>query len=130
MTVQDIKRICEESNFKYFGIRSDDMEYHVGDVCENSHQLFQDPQFDEFGELIFPEVEDSSSPYYGYYDAGELDGTCAVRFSPEDEDSISNALEAANDYPGNHIYVIAGDSIEIGNDADEIIIMAAEVIFK
>lgn len=130
LTVEDIKKICEESGFGYFGLRADNMEYGVGDICENSHQLFQDPIFDEGGELAYPEVNDQSSPYYGYFDAGELDGTCAVRFNPEDENSIVDALETVKIYSGNNLYIIAGDSMEYGNDEGEIIIKDAEVIGK
>lgn len=130
MTVEEIKRICEESDFSHFGIRADDMEYQIGDICNNSHQLFQDPIFDEFGDLMYPEVEDPDSPYYGYYDAGELNGTCAVKFNPDNEDSIESALEAVKMYSGKNLYIIAGDSIEHGNDDGEIIIREAEVIGK
>lgn len=130
MTVDEIKKICEESGFEYFGLRADSMEYFVGDICENSHQLFQDPIFDEGGELAYPEVNDQSSPYYGYFDAGELDGTCAVKFDPEDENSIVHALETVKIYSGNNLYIIAGDSMEYGNDDSEIIIRDAEVVGK
>lgn len=128
MTVEDIKRICEESGFEYFGLRSDNMKYEIGDICESSHQLFQDPIFNEYGELAYSMVEDQDSPYYGYYDAGELDGTCAVRFISDNEDSISHALELVKIYSGKHLYIIAGDTMEYGNDEDEIIIRDAEVL--
>lgn len=130
MTVQEIQEICGNSYFGYFGLRADDMEYRIGDICNNSHQLFQDPDFDEDGELIYPEIEDPESPYYGFYDAGELDGTCAVRFNPEDENSIEVALETVKIYSGNNLYIIAGDSMEYGNDDGEIIIRDAEVVGK
>lgn len=130
MTAAEIKRICEESDFSYFGIRADDMEYQIGDICNNSHQLFQDPIFDDFGNLLYPAVEDPESPYYGYYDAGELDGTCAVKFNPDSEEDIQDALEVAKMYSGKNLYIIAGDSIEHGNDDGEIIIREAEVIGK
>lgn len=130
MTAAEIKRICEESDFSYFGIRADDMEYQIGDICNNSHQLFQDPAFDEEGELIYPAVEDPDSPYYGYYDAGELDGTCAVKFNPDSEEDIQEALEVAKMYSGKNLYIIAGDLAKYGNDDGEIIIREAEVIGK
>ena len=114
MTVNDIQRICEESGCGYFGLRADDMEYQIGDICNNSHQLFQDPE----------------SPYYGFYDAGELDGTCAVKFSPDDESSIRASLDTVKMYSGKNLYIIAGDSMEYGNDDGEIIIKDAEVIGK
>lgn len=130
MTVEDIKRICEDSYFSYFGLRADDMEYQTGDICNDSHQLFQDPDFDEDGELIYPAIEDPESPYYGFYDAGELDGTCAVKFDPDNENSILAALENVKMYSGKKLYIIAGDSMEYGNDEGEIIIREAEVIGK
>ena len=130
MTVQEIQEICENSYFGYFGLRADDMEYELGDICENSHQLFQDPIFDECGDLMYPMVEDHDSPHYGYYDAGELNGTCAVKFDPDNENSIRNALETVKKYSGKNLYIIAGDSIEYGNDDGEIIIKDAEVIEK
>ena len=130
MTVNDIQRICEESGCGYFGLRVDDMEYQIGNICNNSHQLFQDPDFDEDGELIYPAIEDPESPYYGFYDAGELDGTCAVKFNPDDESSIRAALETVKMYSGKNLYIIVGDSMEYGNDEGEIIIREAEVIGK
>ncbi len=130
MTVQDILAICEKTSFGYYGLRADDMDYQVGDICENSHQLFQDPDFDEEGNLIYEEVEDHDSPYYGFYDAGELDGTCAVKFNLDDEESIAAALETVKIYSGVNLYIIAGNSVEYGNDEDEIIIEDAEVLGK
>ena len=128
MTVEEIKKICEESCFEYFGLRADDMEYQVGDICNNSHQLFQDPIFDEFGDLMYPVVEDHGSPYYGYYDAGELEGTCAVKFNPDDESSIRAAMETVKMYSGKNLYIITGDSAQGGNDYNELIIRDAEVL--
>ena len=129
MTIE-IKRICEESYFEYFGLRADDMEYQAGDICNDSHQLFQDPDFDEEGELIYLAIKDPESPYYGFYDAGELDGTCAVKFDPDDKRSIKAAMETVKMYSGKNLYIIAGNSMEYGNDEGEIIIREAEVIGK
>ena len=130
MTAQEIQRLCEESGFGYFGLRADDMDYQVGDICNNSHQLFQDPDFDEFGELIYPFVDDPESPYYDFYDGGELDGTCAVKFNPDNENNIRAALESVKMYSGRNLYIIAGNSVEYGNDEGEIIIGEAEIIAK
>lgn len=130
MTVNEIQEICEKSRHGYFGLRADDMDYQVGDICNNSHQLFQDPDFDEFDELIYPEVLDENSPYYGFFDAGELNGTCAVGFNEDYEPSIAKALEAIENYFGEYLYIIAGNSIEYGNDENEIIIKDAEVLKK
>lgn len=130
MTVQEIQEICENSYFGYFGLRADDMEYRIGDICNNSHQLFQDPYFDEEGELIYPAIKDPESPNYGFYDAGELDGACAVKFNPDDENSIRAAMETVKMYSGKNLYIIAGDLAEYGNDDGEIIIREAEVVGK
>lgn len=125
MTINEIKKIIEEEAFEYFGLRADNMTYNAGDICENSHQLFQDPDFNEEGELIYPEVEDPESPYYGFFDAGELDGTCAVKVTA---DSIEKAIESVKIYSGDHVYFIGGDYVEYGYDEDEIIIRDAEVL--
>ena len=129
MTVEDIKKICEEAGYTYYGLRSDNLKYNIGDICENSHQLFQDPEWDEYGELLYPYISDKTSPYYGFYDAGELDGTCAVKSDPENEESVKNALKTVNNYAGIHIYLIGGYDKEYGNDEDEIIIIDAEVVY-
>lgn len=130
MTIQEIQKICKNSEYEYFGLRADDIEYQAGDICNDSHQLFQDPIFDDFGDLLYPAIEDPESPYYGFYDAGELDGTCAVKFNLDDESSIRAALETVKMYSGKNLYIIAGDSMEYGNDEGEIIVREAEVIGK
>ena len=130
MTIEEIKKICEKSDFSYFGLRADDMEYQIGDICNNSHQLFQDPAFDEEGELIYPAVEDPDSPYYGYYDAGELDGTCSIGFDPDDPESIRKALEMIDIYPGEYFTVIGGTWSTGGNDGGEDIISDAVVLHQ
>lgn len=128
MTVQEIQEICKKSDYEYFGLRADNKKYNISEICENSHQLLQDPDFDEYGGLVFPYITDTESPYHGFYDAGELDGTCAVEFDPEDENSIKVALDIVAMYSGENIYIIAGDYTESGNDEREIIITDAEVI--
>ena len=130
MTVREIYKICENSGYEYFGVRMDSLEYQIGDTCNNSHQIFQDPIFNDLGKFEYPAVEDPESPYYGYYDAGELGGTCAIKFNPDDESSIIRALETVKMYSGKNLYIIAGDSMWYGNDDGEIIIQNAEVIGK
>lgn len=130
MTALEIQKICENTGYGYFGFRADNMEYQKGDICNNSHQLFQDPDFDEYGNIIYEKVDNPESPYYGFYDAGELSGSCAVRFDPESKKSILSALEAVKIYSGKNLYIIAGDSAEYGNDEGEIIIIDAEIIRK
>ena len=85
MTVQDILAICEKTSFGYYGLRADDMDYQVGDICENSHQLFQDRILTKKEDLIYEELKIMIARTMVFYDAGELDGTCAVKFNPDDE---------------------------------------------
>ena len=128
MNAQEMKKIFEYSGYGYFGLRADDMEYEAGDFCNNSHQLFQDPEYDENGDLIFPFIDDPESPYCGFYDAGELVGTCAIKLDPENGKSFQDALETVKMYSGKHLYIIAGDRMEYGHDDGEIIIRDAVVL--
>lgn len=50
MTVEEIKNIIENAEFEYIGIRADSRDYKVGEVMDNSHQIFQDA--DCGGELV------------------------------------------------------------------------------
>ena len=124
MTIEEIRNLIGEAEYAYIGIRADDREYQIGEVMDNSHQLFQDPQYADFEctELLYPYISDG--PYTGFYDGGELDGTCALEAS---ENNIEEKLEAVKSY-GEKIYLIGGNSMEYGNDVDEIIIRDAEVI--
>ena len=103
------------------------MIYKIGDICHKSHQLFQDPSYDENGELIYPYCENGI--YKRFYDAGELDGTCAIEVEDNDE-SIIKALERIETYFGDYIYLIKGINCENGNDIGEIIISDATVVGK
>ena len=127
--INKIKEMCKDACFEYFGLRGDNAEYQTGDACEASHQIFQDPQYtdDTCEELIFPYVSDPESPYYGFYDAGELDGTCSIGFDPEDENSIRAALYAVEMY-GKKLYIIGGNRMEHGHDDGEYIIKEAEIV--
>lgn len=124
MTIEEIRDLIGESEYACIGIRADDRDYQIGEVMDNSHQLFQDPQYTDFEcvELLYPYI--SEGPYAGFYDGGELDGTCALGVS---ENNIEEMIEAVKSY-GEKIYLIGGNSMEYGNDVDEIIIRDAEVI--
>lgn len=127
LTVEDIKNAVKDTNFEFYGLRIDDgIRYKIGDTANNSHQLFQDPVFDDDGELIYPCIENGVNK--GFYDAGELDGTCTIGFSADDNISILNAIEQINVYSGDYIHVLGGDYAEIGNDRGELIIKEAEVL--
>ena len=65
--------------------------------------------------------------YAGYFDAGELDGTCAIEVT---EYNIERALKDVSAYDGENIYIIASDTAENGNDYGEIIIEDAIVLSK
>lgn len=124
MTIEEIRKLISEAEYDYIGIRADDRDYQIGEVMDNSHQLFQDPKYADFEctELLYPYISDG--PYTGFYDGGELDGTCALETS---ENNIKERLEAVRNY-GERIYLIGGNSMEYGNDEDEIIIRNAKVI--
>ena len=124
MTVEEIRNLISEAEYDYIGIRADSRDYQIGEVMDKSHQLFQDPQYTDFEctELLYPYI--SEGPYAGFFDGGELDGTCALAIS---EYNIEEMLEAVKNY-GKKFYLIGGKTIEYGNDEDEIIIRNAEVI--
>lgn len=126
MTVEEIRNLISEAEYDYIGIRADSRDYQIGEVMDNSHQLFQDPQYTDFEctELLYPYI--SEGPYTGFYDGGELDGTCALEVS---ESNIEEMIERVTSY-GNKYYLIGGNSMEYGNDDDEIIINDAEVITR
>lgn len=121
---EKILSILKKEEFEYYGLRIDDFEYSVGDTCNNSHELFQDPMYDDNDNPVYPEGE---GIYEGYYDAGELDGTSCIKVTAE---NIEWALDTIKQYMGEHIYLIAGDGCQSGNDIDEIIISNATVILK
>ena len=127
LTVEDIKKAIEGTEFWHYGLRVDEgIRYDIGDTANNSHQLFQDPEYDNDGELLYPYIEDGVNK--GLYDGGELDGTCTIGFDAEDDASITKAIEQIKMYFGEHIHVLGGDYAEAGNDKGEIIIRDAEVL--
>ena len=126
MTIKEIRDLMENSDFEVFGLRSDDYEYNVGDDAHVSHQLFQDPDWDEDGNLIYPEGE---GIYAGFYDAGDLDGTCAIEISEYDnDDKIARKINTLPTYCGKRFYLIGGNGGTYGNDVDEIVVRDAKII--
>lgn len=115
-----------------WGIRVCGKKYEIGETCDNSHQLYEDPQFadDEMTELLYPYIEEGI--YAGYYDGGELDGVCTVGFDPENEDDIDKAIKEVSGYEslGEYLYIVAGDGAMSGNDYKEIIIEDAKVVWR
>lgn len=65
--------------------------------------------------MIYPYIEDGI--YSGFYDAGELDGTCAIGFDAEDDTSIAKAIEQIKFYFGGNVSVLGGDYAERGIDS-------------
>jgi len=127
LTIDDIKKAISGTDFEFYGLRVDDgICYNIGDTASNSNQLFQDPDFDEDGELVYPYIEDGI--YAGFYDAGELDGTCVIGFDAEDDASIAKSIEQVKIYFGGNVHVLGGDYAESGNDMGELIISGAEVL--
>lgn len=121
--IQALDEDMIEDNF--FGIRIDECRYEVGDIANNSHELYQDPEFDEDGELIY---EEGQGIYEGYYDAGELDGTCCISFDPQDDSSIEYALSLVSCYYGDYLHILSGSNVQSGNDEQEIVIKNAKVV--
>lgn len=121
----DILDVINMGEYDYYGIRVDDHLYDVGDTCYNSHQLFQDPDYDYDGNLIYPYCE--SGPYEGLYDAGELDGTCAIGIF---QDNIETALKHSKCYSGSHMYLLGSEWAHDGNDQDELVMEDAKVLMK
>lgn len=127
LTVEDIKKAISGTDLEFYGLRIDNgIRYNVGDIANNSHQLFQDPDFDEDGELIYPYIEDGINA--GMYDAGDLDGTCTIGFDAEDDTSIAKAIEQIKIYLGENIHILGGYYAEVGNDIGELIIREAKVL--
>lgn len=127
LTVEDIKNAINGTEFEFYGLRVDEgICYNVGDTADNSHQLFQDPDFDDNGNLIYPYIEDGVNK--GLFDAGELDGTCTIGFNADDELSIKRAIQQINAYSGDYIHLLGGDYAEGGNDDHELIIRDANVL--
>lgn len=58
MTIEEIRSLISESEYDYIGIRADNRDYQIGKVMDNSHQLFQDPEYtdSECTELLYPYI--------------------------------------------------------------------------
>lgn len=113
-----------------WGLRVDDYDYGIGDTMFNSHELYQDPLYDFDDNLVFPKGE---GIYEGYYDGGELDGTCSVGIEGVDGDSaerskgVAKAFELSKGYLGKYLFVISGSYSYGGNDLGESVIRNAVV---
>lgn len=104
--------------FEWYGIRADDKIYEIGEICELSHNWWQDN----------PEDGSEYNKELGLWDGGELDGTCAINCT-DDLDDLSKIVEfVKNTYLAEHIYLIGSDACHSGNDANEIVMTDAEVL--
>ena len=133
LSIESIKKALstlsqDELEDCYFGLRADEIKYAIGDMANKSHQLFQDPEWvdDNMEELLYPYMEEG--PYAGFYDAGELNGTCCISFDPADDASIERAIKTVSCYFGSNVHILCSDSAVSGYDTDEIIIEDAKVI--
>ena len=121
MTAQEIAEVIakhhtENENINYYGIRFDDAAMNPGDLCRASH----DWDFEN----------DCESEEY-------LPGTCVsgigyLWFDGDDSDvsAIQKALDANNDYRADYQYLVAGDAMELGDDANEMVLANAVVVCK
>ena len=116
MTKQEIilnELLKHNYEYEYYGIRTDNREYQVGDTVANSHAWdFENDR----------EIEDE------FYNGACATGIAPLWFDEDDMEAIEKALEIQKDYRGAHQYLIAGGNADYGNDRGEIIIENAEVI--
>lgn len=101
----------DQLEYDVFGLRVDTgAEYKIGDVCNESRQLYQDPISD--------------------YDGGELDGTYCVSLGKLSDSDIKQAVAILNCYFGETVHLITGEEYECGEDYynREIIIRNAKVV--
>lgn len=109
--IEEIKEVIESSinDYDYYGIRFEDKEYKIGDICFNSKSNTNredERDFPEFGSEEYNELE-------------ELDGTCAW--------SLYNRFTKWSGGT-DHCYLIGGHYAEDGEDLNELIIRDAEII--
>lgn len=125
-----VDAINQNTDFEFFGLRCDFHGYEIGDVCENSHQWWQDADnLDNFDELTEDEISAKYNEEMQCYDGGELDGVCAVKVTEETVDNALSRIEKIYNF-GGEIILVAGNYAEEGNDVGEIIIENAIVIAK
>lgn len=117
--MKNIEKQCKEAlekyrdEYWYIGIRFEDKEREIGDICENSKH-----NIDREDEREFPEFGTEE-----YNNMAELFGTSAWN------------LETYNDFKGGfntyHCYIVAGNQIanqDDGLDDNEIVIVNAKVL--
>lgn len=116
MNKDQIMKEIEAGRFEVYGLRMDEAEYEAGDICENSHDWWQDD----------PEDGSEYNADLGLWMGEELDGTCSVMVTADSIESALNRVRAYN--PGGRLYLIGGYDWEEGNDIDEVIVRNARVL--
>lgn len=109
MTAAEIKNLVEFGEYEYIGIRVEDgVEYQIGEMANVSRVWVDNEVTDE-----------------------TLDGTSCIGFRANaTEEEIEEALEAADIYYGDQVYLIAGNEMTFGEDDGEYIIKDAIVIAR
>ena len=123
MNKTELENIIKNSEYNYYGLRMDEYKYNVGDECFKSHQLYQDAFYDDNDDFVYPLITEGINK--GFFDAGELNGTCCLMITIDNIDKVLNNI---SDYYGDYCNLIAGNMVEDGNDMGEIIIENAVVL--
>ena len=107
MNAQKILSAIESGSHEYYGIRIEDgVEYKIGDYANKSR------------------IWDDGNPT-----ENTLNGTSCIGMpSNASLEDIERAIKTAGIYYGTSCYLIAGNSMEFGEDAGEYIIQGAEVV--
>lgn len=133
--LRDVRKWMIENggSMGYVGIRCDRIFYESCADIYPSRNLYQDAEFDEDGNLIYPYISDGL--YKGFFDGGVLDGTCSIGLNAFDWthldlvelENLSSSLELLEKYiPGCfYITLLTGEDAEYGNDYGEIVIKNA-----
>lgn len=82
--------------FEWYGIRADDKKYEIGEICELSHNWWQDD----------PEDGSEFNKELGLWDGGELDGTCAINCT-DDLDNLSKIVDFVKKNLSCHLLLFA-----------------------
>ena len=132
MTNKEIKEKIEkayneyENEYEYIGLRFENKDREIGDICENSkHNPNRDDSrdFPEYGSEEYEKLPEFEGTSAWDLSISDMHRTWFGEYMEEDEESH---------YPAevSHAYIIAGNEIDNNpdRDFDEIIIKKAEVI--
>lgn len=115
-TAKEIREAIENSDVEFFAVRATDDDMKVGDICRASRDW--DYEHDQPSDKL-------------------LDGACGTGFrinwgasDEKNESVIEKAIKYnTNNYYANHHYIIAGNDVTGGDDAGELIIKDAVVLY-